>query len=78
MKELEANGVTEHGQLGRIVNSFISGLEYTKENIELELIAVLSMIEVGRSSVGVATTAFAKVASDGGSQLADDYSRCSL
>lgn len=56
----------------------ISGLEETKKNLELELSALLSMIGVDRSSTGVAFAVSAEVAHDGGSQLADDASKCSL
>lgn len=80
MKELRASKAAEAARylhLGKKINSFISGLEETKENIELELSAVLSRKGVDMSSMDVATAASADVAPDEGLQLADDASGCS-
>ncbi|OAE22424.1 hypothetical protein AXG93_2381s1200 [Marchantia polymorpha subsp. ruderalis] len=46
----------------------------TKENLKLELSAVLGSIGVDKSSTGVVTAASAGVAPDGGSQLVGDAS----
>lgn len=44
LKQLEANGAGRHIELNRVVSFFISDLEETKENLELELSKVLSRI----------------------------------
>lgn len=44
-------------QLGRLISSFILDLDEASENLELELIAVLHMLSMVRSFVGVAYVA---------------------
>ncbi|OAE35046.1 hypothetical protein AXG93_3253s1120 [Marchantia polymorpha subsp. ruderalis] len=69
LKGLGTSEVAEHRQLGRMFNSFIFGLEETRENLELELATVLRRIGVDRSSTGVAIAASVDVAPDGKLQL---------
>lgn len=76
LRGLEANQVVGHRQLGTIINSFISSLKKTRENLELDFTAVLHRIGVDRSSADVAYAAFVNVKPDGASQLADDASEC--
>lgn len=78
LRGMKASEVVEHQQLGRVVSSFMFGLEETRENLELEVTSVLRRIGVNKSSSGVATVASMNVALDGGLQLASDDSECSL
>lgn len=49
-------------QLARKLDSNLSGLEETKENLELKLSAVLRMLGLHRSSAGVLTAGLAGIA----------------
>lgn len=72
LRALESSEIIGRRQLGRLVSSFISDLEETRENLELELSAVLRRIGVVRSSLGVAVTPV------GGSQPAGCGPRSSM
>lgn len=69
-----AIGATKHRQSGKMVNF---NLDETKENLELELSAILSRIGIDKNSTGVATVATG-VSTVRSSQLASDASGCLL
>lgn len=53
----KTNRIVGHKQLVRLVNSFSSGLEETRENLELEILGVLRRLATYGSSKDVVTAA---------------------